>query len=160
MRGFALVCLVPLLSSPVLAKAKEFQSPADKALALFNAYVPKIEKAHPGQIVDGIQTVSGDLDGDGYEDVIVSFVTVEKGGGNAFTGGGKAIYLQKLGGVMKVVGKFPDEPCGMHVEKIVDGKIRVQGIECMAPYMKVEWEQDWVFKKGKVVPFGERKPTK
>ena len=152
--------LFAFVSTVGFAKGKEFRTPADKALALFNAYVPKIEKKHPGQIVDGVQTVSGDLNGDGHDDVIVSFVMLEKSGGNAIVGGGKAIYLQKKDGVMKVVGEFPDEPCGMRVEKIVDGKIKVQGVECMAPYMKVEWEQDWVFKKGRVVPDGEKKVVK
>lgn len=159
MRFWAALLLI-VMPSAGLAKGKEFRTPADKALALFNAYLPKIEKRHPGEVVDGVQTVSGDLDGDGYDDVIVSFVMLQKSGGNAIVGGGKAIYLQKKGGVMKVVGEFPDEPCGMHVEKIVDGKIHVQGLECMAPYMKVEWEQDWVWKKGKVVPFGEKKILK
>ncbi len=153
-----LILSIAVVASGV-ASAKGFQKPGDMALALFNAYVPKIEKTNPGQIVDGVQAVSGDIDGDGLDDAIVSFVLLEKAGGNAVVGGGKAIYLQKHGG-MKVVGQFPEEPCGMRVDKIIDGKIKVQGFECMAPYMKLEWEQDWVFKNGKVRPAGDRRPAK
>jgi len=113
------------------ASAQKNFSPAKEALRLFNAYKPTIEKSNDA-IVDEPNIVTGDLNGDGKMDCIISFVMTSKDGGNAIIGQDAAIYINKVN-EMKVVGNFNLKIC-YSVEKIKNKIIYVNEYECAPPY--------------------------
>jgi hypothetical protein len=66
--------------------------PQQEAMVLFNKYKPVIENKN-NAIVDNPTPVSGDINGDGKDDCIISYVLIAKDGGNAIINGKVVVYL-------------------------------------------------------------------
>jgi hypothetical protein len=146
--GLRLSFLV-IIALPVMALAQQKFSPKDESLKLFNKYKPVIEKRHEA-FVDNAVAITGDINGDGKEDCIVSFVLVGKDGGNALLGDGSAIYLN-TGTGMKVVGAFPEFRYCYFLDHIRDQLIFGKEYECAPPYMKIIRDRKFKYVAGKII---------
>jgi len=125
---FLILIFLPFV---MVVKGQQTFSPTKEALKLFNSYKPTIEKSNDA-IVDEPHAITGDLNGDGKEDCIISFVMTPKSGGNIIVGRDAAIYINK-GNRMKVIGSFNLDIC-YKVEKIANLIIYVNEYECSPPY--------------------------
>jgi len=106
----------------------------EKALELFRAYSPKIEAEH-GPILY-TRTITGDLNGDTRDDVIVEFGIGNRGGGNGIVFKQSALYLDTERGP-KVVGAFNPDFC-FSVQSIAQGTVTVEELEaCILPWPKI-----------------------
>src|ERR1700742_4851084 len=79
-----ITCLMALTSTilPIFAQSQTTFSPGGESLRLFNIYRPIIERINKA-IVDDPVVLVGDINGDGKEDCIISFIMTSKDGGNA-----------------------------------------------------------------------------
>ena len=146
--GVRLFWLV-MVAMPVMARAQQNFSPKEESLKLFNKYKPVIEKRYDA-IVNASDPVSGDINGDGKEDCIISFLMYAKDGGNAHTGSGSAIYLN-TGTGMKVVGAFPECPFCYYLDHIQDLVIYGKEYECAPPYNKIIRDRKFKYVAGKII---------
>lgn len=136
-----------IIAMPSLGLAQHF-SPKEESLKLFNKYKPVIERKQDA-VVDNAVAITGDINGDGKEDCIVSFVLVGKDGGNALLGDGFAIYLN-TGTHMKVVGAFPDYKYCFYLDHIRDQVIYGKEYECAPPYNHIIRERKFAYVNGKI----------
>jgi len=137
-----------LIVSPTLTHAQTSFSPAQKALAHFNKYKHIIEKKNRS-IVENPKIAVGDIDGDGKDDCIISFIMTSKDGGNAIIGTGAAIYLN-TGTDMKVVGAFPHFKFCFYPDHIRNQVIYAKEYECSPPYMHIIRERKFIYKEGEI----------
>jgi hypothetical protein len=133
---------------PYLALAQQHFSPKAASLKLFDRYKPVIAEKN-NAIVDNPVAITGDINNDGKEDCIVSFVLYSKDGGNAITGHGSAIYLN-TGTAMKVVGAFPEFHFCYVLDGIQNQVIYGREYECTPPYMKAIRKRKFAYVDGKV----------
>jgi hypothetical protein len=118
------------------------------ALRLFNKYKPVIERKN-NAIVDKPVVVEGDINGDGKNDCIISFVMTSRDGSNAVIGHECAIYLN-TGTKMKVVGAFPDFHFCYNLDHIHDQVILGKEYECAPPYNKIIRERKFRYEGGRI----------
>lgn len=137
-----------IIMLPYMALAQQHFSPKEESLKLFNKYKPVIEKKNDA-VVDNAVAITGDINGDGKEDCIVSFVLVGKDGGNALLGDGSAIYLNTDVG-MKVVGAFPECKFCFYLDHIHDQIIFAKEYECAPPYNKIIRDRKFTYVNGKI----------
>ncbi|SEP42430.1 hypothetical protein SAMN05660816_05998 [Niastella yeongjuensis] len=128
--------------------AQQHFSPKEESLKLFNKYKPVIERKNEA-IVDTPDVITGDINSDGREDCIVSFVMTSKSGGNAQIGHGSAIYLN-TGINMKVVGVFPEFNFCYYLDHIHDQIIWGKEYECAPPYNKIIRNRKFTYVKGQI----------
>ncbi|OQP43770.1 hypothetical protein A4D02_09815 [Niastella koreensis] len=140
---------VVIMAMPVMVLAQQKFSPKDESLKLFNKYKPVIEKRHEA-IVDPSGPVSGDINGDGKEDCIISFIMYPQDGGNLHIGSGSAIYLN-TGTGMKVVGAFPEFKFCYYLDHIRDQIIFGKEYECAPPYNKFIQTRKFKYVNGKIM---------
>lgn len=125
-----------LIISILLIHAKAFAQPApdDLALKLFQSYLPQIENSH-SLVVQYTRVVSGDLNYDGLEDVVVEFGLGAKNS-NGIILRQAAIYVNS-GTTVKVVAGFEPDYCPS-IKKIQENTIIVEELEaCTLPWPKV-----------------------
>jgi hypothetical protein len=144
---FKLTTLVMVLW-PGLTPFQQKFSPRKEALALFNKYQPVIERKN-NAIVDTPNAIVGDINGDGKEDCIVSFVMTSRDGGNAIIGHESIIYLN-MGTGMKVAGAFPAYKFCYRIGHIKDQVIYAKEYECKPPYNTVLGEKKFNYTKGEI----------
>ena len=144
---FRLSSLV-IIAIPYMGMAQQHFSPKSASLELFNKYKPVIVKKHEA-IVDTPDAITGDINGDGKEDCIVSFVMTSKNGGNALIGHGSAIYLN-TGVSMKVVGAFPEFKFCYSLDHIRDQVIYGKEYECAPPYNNIIRDRKFKYMDGKI----------
>jgi hypothetical protein len=99
--------------------------------------------------VDEPVVLTGDINGDGKDDCIISFVITSKTGGNLIIGHETAVYLN-TGKGMKVAGAFPKFDFCYGVDHIKDQIIYIRQYECAPPYSKFIRDRRLVFKGGKI----------
>jgi hypothetical protein len=145
--GLRLSFLV-IIALPYMGYAQQHFSPKEASLKLFNKYKPVIEKKNDA-VVDNAVAITGDINGDGKEDCIVSFVLVGKDGGNALLGDGSAIYLN-TGVGMKVAGAFPEFKFCFYLDHIRDKMIFAKEYECAPPYNKIIRDRKFKYVNGKI----------
>jgi hypothetical protein len=143
------IITLTFIAFPTLAQAQNSFSPGQKALALFNKYKPVIEKKN-NAIVDDPKVTTGDINGDGKDDCIISFVMTSKDGGNAIIGADAAIYLN-TGTDMKVVGTFPGFKFCFYPDHIRNQVIYAKEYECKPPYLHIIREREFIYKGGRIV---------
>ena len=122
--------------------------PRQAAMVLFNKYKPVIENKN-NAIVDNPTPVSGDINGDGKEDCIISYVMTSKDGGNAIIGREAVIYLN-MGKAMKVTGRFPVFKFCYNLEHIKEQVIYAKEYECQPPYNTQVRERKFRYAFGKI----------
>ena len=137
-----------MVMCPGLMPFQQKFSPRKEALALFNKYKPVIERRN-NAIVDNPAAIVGDINGDGKDDCIVSFVMTSRNGGNAIIGHESAIYLN-TGKRMKVAGAFPSYTFCFKLNHIKDQVIYAKEYECKPPYKEVLRERKFAYRDGKV----------
>jgi hypothetical protein len=140
--------LLVIISVPYISLAQQHFSPKEISLKLFNKYKPVIERKNEA-IVDTPDAITGDINGDGREDCIVSFVMTSKNGGNALIGHGSAIYLN-TGASMKIVGAFPEFKFCYYLDHIQDQVIFGKEYDCAPPYNNIIRERKFAFVDGKI----------
>ncbi len=140
--------LLVIIATPFIGLAQQHFSPKEESLKLFNEYKPVIERKDDA-VVDNPVAITGDINGDGKEDCIVSFVLVGKDGGNAVLGGGHAIYLN-TGTRMKVAGSFPEFKYCFYLDHIRDQVIYGKEYECAPPYNTIIRERKFAYINGKI----------
>ena len=145
--GLRLSILV-IIAIPYTVLAQLHFSPKEESLKLFNKYKPVIEKKNDA-VVDNPVAIAGDINGDGKEDCIVSFVLVSKDGGNALLGDGSAIYLN-TGIGMKVVGAFPEFNFCYYLDHIHDQVIFGKEYKCAPPYNNIIRVRKFAYVHGKI----------
>lgn len=133
---------------PNLIHAQQKFSPSKEALILFNKYRSVIERKN-NAFVQNPTTIVGDINGDGKEDCIISFVMTSKDGGNAIIGHESAIYLN-MGTSVKVVGAFPQFNFCYALDHIKDQIIFGREYECMPPYNTVLRERKFAYEGRKI----------
>lgn len=133
---------------PSLIPLQHKFSPGKEALILFNKYKPVIERKN-NAIVDNPAAIVGDINGDGKDDCIISFVMTSKDGGNAIIGHEAAIYLN-TGTSMKVTGAFPKIDFCYALDHIKDQVIYAKEYECKPPYNTVLRERKFAYEGGKI----------
>ncbi len=133
---------------PNLIHAQQKFSPKKEALILFNKYRPVIERKNNAVVQNPI-AIAGDINGDGKEDCIISFVMTSKDGGNAIIGHESAIYLN-TGTSVKVAGAFPQFNFCYTLDHIKDQVIFGKEYECMPPYNTVLGERKFAYAGGKI----------
>jgi len=141
--------LLVIIAMPCWGLARQSFSPKEESLKLFNKYKPVIEKRHEA-IVEPSDPISGDINGDGKEDCIISFIMYSQHGGNAHIGAGSAIYLN-TGTGMKVVGAFPEFRYCYYLNNIRDQIIFGKEYECAPPYMKILRDRKFKYVAGKII---------
>ena len=146
-----------LILTPMLAGSADAK-PVDEAKALFKAFIPKIEASNPEETIQMGNAIAGDLNGDGKQDVIISFVGTPKEGGNAVLSSGHAVYLQK-NAKMRVAGELKLD-CGARIDRITKGKIVVTYTDCSPPYLEEKFTQEFAWKDGKATPTSEKHKIK
>lgn len=119
-----------------------------ESLALFNKYKPVIEEKN-NAIVDNPTPIYGDINGDGKEDCIISYVLISKDGGNAIIGHEAAIYMN-TGTAMKMTGNFPSFKFCYNLEYIKNQVIYAKEYECKPPYNTRVRERKFRYALGKV----------
>ena len=142
------VSFLVIIAIPYMGMAQQHFSPKSASLKLFNKYKPVIERKKEA-IVDLMDPVTGDINGDGKEDCIVSFIMYSKDGGNAHIGDGFAIYLN-TGTGMKVVGEFSEFNFCFYLDHIRDQIIFAKEYECAPPYNKIIRDRKFTYVNGKI----------
>lgn len=142
------LALLLVIAIPSLVLAQHGFSVKEEALKLFNKYKPVIEKKN-NAVVENPRIISGDINGDGKEDCIVSFVMTSRNSGNAIVGHESAIYLNS-GIRMKVVGAFPAFNFCYTLDHIQDQVIFGKEYECKPPYSNVLRERKFTYVDGKI----------
>jgi len=137
-----------VIAIPSVVLAQHGFSAKIESLKLFNKYKPVIEKKN-NAVVENLRIIVGDINGDGKEDCIVSFVMASRNGGNAIVGHESAIYLNYRTR-MKVVGAFPAFNFCYTLDHIQDQVIFGKEYECMPPYNNVLWERRFVYVDAKI----------
>jgi hypothetical protein len=145
--SFRLVLLL-VIAIPSVVLAQHGFSAKEEALKLFNKYKSVIEKKN-NAFVENPRIISGDINGDGKEDCIVSFVMTSRNSGNAIIGHESAIYLNS-GIRMKVVGAFPAFNFCYTLDHIQDQIIFGKEYECKPPYNNVLRERKFAYVDGKI----------
>lgn len=126
MKTFLFFLFIFVYSIKVIAQQHEIT----KALELFDAYSPKIEKTQK-LIIQYRRSITGDLNNDGLTDIIIEFGLGEKGT-NGIILKQAAIYINDKG-TMKVIAGFEPDFC-MNILSIENGIISVQQLEsCILP---------------------------
>lgn len=148
MRIGSRVSLLVMMAIPYMGWAQQHFSPRSASLKLFYKYKPVIEKKNDA-IVDNTVAITGDINGDGKEDCIVSFVLVGKDGGNALLGDGSAIYIN-TGTGMKVTGAFPAVDFCYYLDHIQDQIIFAKEYECAPPYNNIIRVRKFSYVNGKI----------
>ena len=133
---------------PYTGLAQQHFSPKEEALKLFNKYKPVTEKKNDA-VVDNAVAITGDINGDGKADCIVSFIMYSQDGGNAHIGSGSAIYLN-TGVRMKVVGAFPEFNFCYYLDHIHDQVIFGKEYECASPYNNIIRDRKFKYVNGKI----------
>lgn len=139
---------IAMVLLPYWGLSQQRFSSRKEALALFNKYKPVIESKNKA-IVDEPTVITGDINGDGKEDCIVSFVMTSRDGGNAIIGRESAVYLN-MGTRMKVAGAFPRLSFCYVPDYIKDQAIYAKEYECKPPYNAIIKERKFVYSKGKI----------
>jgi hypothetical protein len=137
-----------LIAFSTAGLTQERFSPGAAALKLFNKYKPVIERKN-NAIVDEPVVIEGDINSDGKNDCIISFVMTAQNGGRAIIGHGSAIYLNTGTGV-KVVGAFPDFPFCYTLDHIRDQVIFGKEYECAPPYNNILRDRKFKYVGGKI----------
>ncbi|OQP59430.1 hypothetical protein A3860_37885 [Niastella vici] len=145
---FKLPALLVVITIPAVVQAQHHFSAKTEALKLFNKYKPVIEKKN-NAVVDNPIAIVGDINGDGKEDCIVSFVMTSKNGGNAIVGHESAIYLNS-GTRMKVTGAFPAFNFCYTLDHIQDQVIFGKEYECAPPYKNILRERKFAYVNAKI----------
>ena len=145
---FCLRLSLLIFAVPYMSLAQQHFSPKEVSLKLFNKYKLVIEKKHEA-IVDTPNAITGDINGDGKEDCIVSFVMTSQSGGNALIGSGSAIYLN-TGVNMKVAGAFPTFNFCFNLDRIHDQVIYGKEYECTPPYNNIIRDRKFKYVGGKI----------
>jgi hypothetical protein len=142
------LAFLAVITIPSMGQAQQHFSSEVEALKLFNKYKPVIERKN-NSIVQNPVAIIGDINGDGKDDCIISFVMASRNGGNAIIGHQSAIYLN-IGTGMKVVGAFPEFHFCYTLDHIHDQVIFGKEYECMPPYNNIQQERKFSFVNGKI----------
>ena len=135
----------------LFAVANGFAQKRDRdteVMALFNKYKQVIEEKN-NAIVDNPTPVYGDINGDGKEDCIISYIMTSKGGGNAIIGHDVVIYIN-TDTAIKMTGNFPSFKFCYNLEYIKDQVIYAKEYECKPPYNSVSRERKFRYVNGKI----------
>jgi hypothetical protein len=146
--NFTLPLLILTLAAGQSGLCQSSFSPEKETRRLFNAYKPVIEKKN-NALVDNPVVITGDINGDGKPDCILSFVLVSKNGGNALGGHEFSIYLN-AGNSMKVAGAFPRMKYCFMVDHIKDQVIYAKEYQCAPPYPSLKRAHRFVYRQGKI----------
>lgn len=122
--------------------------PRQNAEELFNKYKQVIEWKKE-VIVDNTTPVFGDINGDGKEDCIISYVMTSKAGGNAIVGHDAAIYVN-TGTSMKMTGSFPSFDFCYTLHHIKNQVIYATEYKCQPPYDTVSRERKFRYIEGEI----------
>ena len=141
------IFLVVLLFSVFTGVAQK-RNHSKESLMLFNNYKEIIEKKN-NAIVDNPTSILGDINGDGQEDCIISYVMTSKAGGNAIVGHDAAIYVN-TGTSMKMTGSFPSFNFCYTLHHIKNQVIYAIEYECQPPYNTVSQERKFSYEKGEI----------
>lgn len=122
--------------------------PRRNAVELFNKYKLVIEWKKE-VIVDNPTPIFGDINGDGKEDCIISYVMLSKNGGNAIVGKDAVIYLN-TGKAMKMTGSFPSFNFCYTLHHIKNQVIYATEYECQPPYNTIVRERKFRYVEGEI----------
>jgi len=123
-------------------------------MKLFNAYKPVIEK-NGDIVVSNTHIITGDINGDGKEDCIVSFERYAKGAVNPVSRE-YAIYLN-MGSKMKVAGSFPPTRYCFVIDHIKDQVIYAVEHECVPIYASLKKQHRFIYTAEGIQEFTTRK---
>lgn len=122
--------------------------PRKEAMDQFNKSKPVIEEKN-NAIVDNPTPICGDINGDGKEDCIISYVLISKDGGNAIIGHESVIYVH-TGSTMKMTINFPFFKFCYTLQHIKKQVIYAKEYECKPPYNTRVRERKFKYVLGKV----------
>jgi hypothetical protein len=99
---------------------------------MFQAFRPRIEQnLRPGVRLSEIEIHTGDLNGDGLDDAVVSFAQVSRKNPQLVLKREAALYL-RTGTRMRVSGAWPETFCGTKITGIAGGQVLTRSVSCNA----------------------------
>lgn len=145
-RSIFLVTIVLLFS--ILKGLAQKRDRNKEVLELFSKHKAVIESKN-NAIADNPTPVYGDINGDGKEDCIISYVMISKNGGNAIIGHEAAIYVN-TGKAMEMTGTFPSFNFCYTLHYIKKQVIYAKEYECQPPYNAVSRERKFRYTRGEI----------